>query len=72
MNDAILFFTQSERALLAAVAPKLFHILVGEAATFWVSAMIAFSYKPWVAVVLNLIHDLIPWDQAVVDAHVEP
>ena len=71
MKDAILLFTQSECTLLT-VAPKFFHILVGVSITFGVPATVAFSYGPWMAVVLDLIHDLIPWDQAVVDAHVEP
>ena len=57
---------------ISSVAPKFFHILVRVAITFGVPATVAFSYGPWMAVVLDLIHDLIPWDQAVVDAHVEP
>ena len=72
MDNPILFFTQPECTLLTAVAPKFFHILVGVSITFGVPATVTFSYGPWMVVVFDLIHDLIPWDQAVVDAHVEP
>ena len=72
MTDAILLFTQSDCALLTAIAPELFHMLVGEAITIGVPATLAFSSKQWMAIVRDLILNLIPWDQTVMDAHVEP
>ena len=65
-------FEAPECASLAAVPKELFHVHIGGAPAFWISATIASSYWPRVSVVLDLVHDLGPWDETVVHVHVGP
>ena len=71
MDDALLFFLESDGTLLAAIAPELLHIFIGVAVTLGIPERFAISDGPWVVVALDLIHDLHPWDQAVEDTHLE-
>ena len=63
MDDATLFFSESDGALLAAISPDLRHILVCIAVALWILAAI-FSDRMWVIVSFDFFHHLKPWHQA--------
>ena len=57
MDNSTLFFSEPDGTLLTAIAPELFHILVGVAIAFGVPATAPFSDGPWMAVIIDLIQD---------------
>ena len=69
LNDALALLTQSQCALFATVSLELRLILMTKTVAVRVSAMATSTNREWMAMVLDLVQDLGPGNEAPMDTH---